>query len=414
VLPAGTELVSLGTSWGPGLFANTRAEVEQWKLNPPANGLDIVRWEVAFVVSPKASTAAATKHAAAPPLGAAVTSVIGRYAAGWERVSVVRDAETTVYTGALRPKLDVYAQDWLVYTLDGDIRIFQQKNPQLEIALPVTINSRDREFDASLVRAHDGRYALLWARGTSRTQASRFVAFSADLLRWEPPQRLVFDDPAANTRYTYGLAEPLERTYNVVPVRQGYAMLLAQGFVRLSQDLRQWGPPRRAIQQELDQNRLVRARDGTVWAVYQNPSRERQPHTAADWLSGFFVMDGKHYRHTTELGVSRSVDGIAWETAGTVTLPGQPSALWAFAVDDRRIGVALSFNRLTMTWFTVSPHEALRQMGELPFLLQSDEAEWFVRDSELTCVRQVFDPERQKPMLLLTGTKRGWGAPAKP
>jgi hypothetical protein len=40
---------------------------------------------------------------------------------------------------------------------------------------------------------------------------------------------------------------------------------------------------------------------------------------------------------------------------------------------------------------------------------QSDEAEFFVHDALMTCVRPVFDPEKQKPMLLTTSTARVWG-----
>lgn len=130
--------------------------------------------------------------------------------------------------------------------MNDDIRIFHQRDLHLEIPLPVAINSREREFDASLVRTHDGRYALLWARGTSTITAIRFVAFSADLRRWDTPQRLVFEEPEKPNSYTCALAEPLERTYNVVAVKGAYIMLLAQGFVRLSEDLRTWGPPRNA------------------------------------------------------------------------------------------------------------------------------------------------------------------------
>ena len=213
----------------------------------------------------------------------------------------------------------MYAEDWLVYALDGDIRIFHQRDPQLEIGLPVTINSREREFDPSLVRTHDGRYALLWARGTSRTNARRFVAFSADLLRWETPQRLVFEEPPdATSRYTYAQSEPLERTYNIVAVRRGYAMLLAQGFVRLLGGSEELGSAAEGDSAGArSESPSSRRRDGTVWAVYESSSPELQAYTQDDWLHGYFVIDGKRYRHVTELRVSRSVDGIEWEAAGT-------------------------------------------------------------------------------------------------
>jgi TolB-like protein len=407
-LPAGTEFVSLGTGWGPGLFSNTQAEVERWKSSPPADGRDIARWDITFRVSPKRMEASARPPEPDASLEPAVQRVIERYAAGWTQGPVVRDGQTTTYSGS--PRLDVYGEDWLVYSLDGDVRIVNQRDVRLEVGLPIAINTREREFDPSLVRTHDGRYALLWARGTSRTNAARFVAYSEDLVRWETPQRLVFENPPPNLGYTYSQAEPLERTFNVVGVRRGYAMLLAQGFVRRSDDMRTWGPPRKELPQDLDQNRIVRGHDGTVWAIYATSSPERQPYTETDWLSGFFVVDGQRYRHVMELRASRSVDGVTWQDAGKVTLPGQSGALWAFAVDEGRIGIGLAFNNLYTKWFDVTRSDALATLDvQLPFMQQSDEAACFVRDAQLTCVRPMLDPVKQKPMLLVTTSDRVWG-----
>jgi TolB-like protein len=405
VLPPGTEFLSLGTSWGPGLYSNTLAEVVQRMLHGSKDGLDIRRWEVSFSISPKAGAAAGKLSAAAARPDAAVQALIDRYAAGWERGDVVRAAETTLYSA--NPRLDVFAEDWFVFSLDGDIRIFRQSDPRLEIRLPVVINSREQEFSPSLVRTHDGRYALLWARGISNTHASRFVAFSSDLLRWETPQRLVFEDPSASMGYTNAQLEPLERTANIVAVRSAYVMLLAQGFVRLSDDLRNWGPPRKAVPQDLYRNRLLKGPDGTIWAVYETSSTERQPYTEKDWLHGYFVTDGKRYRHVTELRVSRTVDGIEWRDAGKVVFPGQPSGLWVFAVGQHQIGITVGFNNLYAKWFTASSSGDLVEIdSQLQLFNQSEEAEFFFRDATLTCIRPVFDAEGQKPLLLATSTER--------
>ena len=403
-LPPGTEFFSIGTSWGPGLFENTLAEVLHHQRFGPKDGPDIVWWQVSFAVSPKGGVTAKPDSGVATPLGAPMQKLIDRYAAGWESTFLVRQPQAVVYAG--NPSLDVYAEDWLVYAMDGDIRIFHRRDPQLTIDLPITINTREPEFDPSLVRTHDGRYALLWARGTSKRNARRFVAFSADLLRWETPQRMVFEEPPGNIGYTYAQAEPPERTTNVVAIRQGYAMLLAQGFMRYSADLRHWGPPQKVIPQDLYRNRLVKTRDGTLWAVYENSSDERQPYTPDDWLHGYFVVDGKQYRHVTELRVSRSVDGVQWQAAGTLVVPGQPSGLWAFPVSERQIGIAVAFNNLFAKWLTASPSRDLRPIGsELQVMHHAEEAECFVRDASLICIRPVFDFERQKPMLLATSSR---------
>ncbi len=403
-LPSRTEFLSIGTSWGPGLYSNTPAEVLHRRRFGPKDGPDIARWEASFAVSPKTGMAAGTKSLVKPPLDAAVQRLIDRYAAGWESAFLVREAQTVVYAGD--PSLDVYAENWLVYSMDGDIQIFHGPGPKLKIDLPVTINTREQEFDPSLVRTHDGRHALLWARGTSKRNARRFVAFSADLLRWETPQRMVFEQPPGNIGYTYTQVEPPERTYNVVSVRRGYAMLLAQGFVRYSQDLRNWGSPQKVLPQDLYRNRLVKSHDGTVWAVYENSSEELQPYTPQDWLHGYFVVDGKQYRHVTELRVHRSADGIHWQAAGKITFPGQPSGLWAFAVTERQIGIAVAFNNLFVKWFTASRFGNLRQIdSDLQVMHHSEEADFFARDAALTCIRPVFDFEKQKPMLLATSSR---------
>ena len=58
-----------------------------------------------------------------------------------------------------------------------------------------------------------------------------------------------------------------------------------------------------------------------------------EPYTDADWLHGYFVTDGKRYRHVTELQVSHSADGTDWQPAGTVVVPG--SAERALGLSDR-------------------------------------------------------------------------------
>jgi tetratricopeptide (TPR) repeat protein len=400
-LPSGAEFFSIGTSWGPGLFENTPAEVLHHQRFGAKDGRDIVSWQVSFVLSPRRGVAAQTEPGVPTPLSAPMRKLIERYGTGWEDTFVVRQPQTVVYAG--KPSLDVYAEDWLVVAMDGDIRILHRRDPQLTIAIPVTINTADPEFDPSLVRTHDGRYALLWARGTGKRNARRFMALSADLRRWETPQRMVFEDAPGNIGYTYAQAEPLERTTNVVAVPRGYAMLLAQGFMRYSENLRHWGPPQKIIPQDLSRNRLVKTGDGALWAVYEHSSNVLQPYTPDDRLHGYFVVDGKRYRHVTELRASRSVDGVQWQEAGKILVAGQPSGLWAFPVSEGQIGVAVAFNNLFAKWFTASRSRDLRSIdSEGQAMHHAEEAECFVRDSSLVCIRPIFDFEQQKPMLLAT------------
>jgi hypothetical protein len=240
--------------------------------------------------------------------------------------------------------------------------------------------------------------------------ARRFVAFSGDLRRWDAPQRLLFEAPHQSTGYTYSLAEPLERSFNVVPVKDGYLMLLAQGFTRSSRDLRNWAQPRKALPQDLHRNRLLKGRDGILWAVYETSSSQLQPYTAADWLHGFFVTDGKAYRHVTEFRVSRSVDGVQWDHVGGIVVPGQPSGLWAFLIDERHLGIAAGFNNLYLKWFRASSLGALEAIdADLRLPNHADgasDAVFFIDEEGLTCVRPVFNVESQRPVLLSVTSER--------
>jgi hypothetical protein len=190
-------------------------------------------------------------------------------------------------------------------------------------------------------------------------------------------------------------------------------MLLAQGFTRFSEDLRNWAQPRKTLPQDLYRNRLLKGRDGVLWAVYETSSSQLQPYTAADWLHGFFVTDGQTYRHVTELRVSRSVDGMQWDPAGEIVVPGQPSGLWAFQIDDRRVGIAVGFNNLYLKWFRASSLGALETVEadlELPNHADgASDAAFFVHDDGLTCVRPVFNFESQQPVLLAVTSERVFG-----
>jgi hypothetical protein len=57
--------------------------------------------------------------------------------------------------------------------------------------------------------------------------------------------------------------------------------------------------------------------------------------------------------------------------------------------------------------------EDLRSLdAPLQLMHPSEDAECFVRDGSLTCIRPVLDFEKQKPMLLATSTGRLWGSGA--
>jgi hypothetical protein len=395
-LPPGSELVSIDASWGLNPYSSSLADAIYHRALGPDDGRDLVRWRAVFALS-RRTQERAESPGPAPAAPGAIRRTLD--AEDWDDSFVVGAGHAGSYSGS--PRLDVAAEDWLVAALDGDLRIVRQREPHLEVKLPVTINTADREFDASLVRTHDGRWALLWARGSSPRHARRFVALSSDFLEWATPQRLEFEDGERLPGYTYGQAEPPERTVNVAAIPGGYLMLLAQGFVRRSEDLRHWGPAVLGLPPHTDRNRLTRTADGMLWAVYEAPSDAREPYAEHDWLHGYFVIDGKRYRHSTELRVARSRDGLRWTPVGTRVLPGQASGLWVFPIAEGRIGIARGFNNLFVKWFTVAEDGALRDVeADLRLMNQSETSGFFARRGSLVCIRPNFDFESQQEVLL--------------
>jgi TolB-like protein len=395
-LPPGSELVSIDASWGLNPYSSSLADAIYHRALGPDDGRDLVRWRAVFALSRRSK-----EPADSPGPAPIAPGVIRRApdAEGWDDSFIVRIGHQGAYSGS--PRLDVYAEDWLVAVLDGDLRIVRQREPHLEVKLPVTINTADREFDASLVRTHEDRWALLWARGSSPRHARRFVALSSDFLEWETPRRLEFEGAERLAGYTYGQAEPPERTVNVAAVPGGYLMLLAQGFVRRSTDLRRWGPAELALPPHTARNRLTKTADGMLWAVYEAPSDAREPYSERDWLHGYFLIDGKRYRHSTELRVARSRDGLRWTPAGARVFAGQGSGLWVFPIAERRIGIAMGFNNLFVKWFTAAEDGALRDVeADLRLTHQSETSGFFARRGSLVCVRPIFDLESQQKVLL--------------
>jgi hypothetical protein len=303
------------------------------------------------------------------------------------------------------PPADVYSLDWFVFSVNGDIQIHMQSAPQVVVRLPTAVNTSENEFDPSLVRTHEGGYALLWSRGSDRRVATRFVARTQDLLEWETPQRMVFEPRADTTRYTYENAEPLERSFNVCPVEGGYVMLLAQGFVRHSKDLRRWDLPRKTLPQDLLENRLIKTRDGRLWATFETSSPELRPYTGKNWLSGFFVTDGKQYEHLCEIHLAWSRDGIQWHPSGRRTFEGQSSDLWMFALSDARIAIAVQFNRAFMRWLT-SDGRTLHEMPSVVDLKFDSPAVLYAENARVSCVRSQFDYfEDQRSVLIKMSSK---------
>jgi len=329
-------------------------------------------------------------------------NLIAHYAGrfGWEVGAVLRPSTARVV--AETDELD--ESDWMVASLDGDLLVHHRDRP-LRAELPVAINTPQREFDAALVRTHEHAWALLWSRGDDERRAERFVAGSPDLLRWETPRRLRFAPPAEGTG---GNGAELEGSSNVCATTNDYLMLVERGFARHSEDLRSWTAPVRVFGQDAWRSALTRTEDGWAWAVCLTDSDALEPYDPADPLTGYFVIDGRRYRHVCELRVAASRDGLAWEERGKITLPGQGSGLWAFPLPAGALGIGVQFNARFMRWFTLPSSGGLREIpSSLELQTDSPAAVFFVRDGRILSLRPVFDYFReQRSVLLGAGSRR--------
>ncbi len=399
-LPAGTELVSVSTSWGSDPFPALDL-LRGRRPGLPAHR-DIRRWRASFELSPKAAHAVSVNPPVAPATDfeEADRKLLAHYGAGWEVGAVLRESSARVAAGST----ELGAEDWMVAALDGDLLVHHRERP-LRAELPVTINTPQREFDPCLVRTHEHSWALLWSRGNDERSAQRFVAFTKDLLRWETPRRLRFAPPPDRSGRA---AEELEGSSDVCRTAARYLMLVEGGLARHSDDLRNWEAPLRIFAQDAWRSCLTRTEDGRLWAVYVADSDALEPYTPADWLAGYFVLDGRRYKHMCAVHVAVSRDGRAWEERGEVTLSGQSSGLWAFPIADGAIGIGVQFNSRFMKWFALSRSGELREIpSSLELPTDSRDVTFFVRDGRILSLRPVFDHfGEQRTVLLGAGSRK--------
>jgi TolB-like protein len=401
-LPAGTELVSVSSMWGSDPFPPLDA-IRGRRPGLPVHR-DIRRWRATFELSPLDARPRRADAPLAADFREADRKLIEHYAGrfGWELGAVLRASTAPAVADAAG--LD--ADGWMVAALDGDLLVLH-RDRALRAELPVAINTPEREFDAALVPTPERSWALLWSRGNDEREAERYVARTRDFLRWETPRHLRFAPPADATAPAVRAGE-LEGTSDVCALRDGYLMLVERGFARRSGDLRHWDRPLRILERDAWRSALSRTADGWAWAVCLADSEVLEPYTPADRLCGYFVIDGKRYRHTCALRVAASRDGRAWEERGRLTLAGQGSGLWAFPLSGDAIGIGVQFNARFMRWFALSSSGGLREIGSaLELQTDSPEAVFFAREGRILSLRPVFDYfGEQRTVLLGAGSRR--------
>jgi hypothetical protein len=184
--------------------------------------------------------------------------------------------------------------------------------------------------------------------------------------------------------------------------------MLVEGFARRSDDLRSWEAPIPIFDEAVWRSALTRTEDGWLWAVCAAHSDALEPYTSADWLAGYSVIDGRRYKHMSELRVAVSRDGSAWQEQGRLAVSGQSSGLWVFPVSGGAIGIGVQFNNRFMKWFALSRSSELQEIpSSLELQTDSSDVIFFVRDERILCLRPVFDFfTEQRTVLLGAGSRR--------
>lgn len=385
-LPEGTEFFSISVLWGP-RWADNPWEYFRGKIGGSAANRDIVLWQATFIVSHKQQGFVKSPD---PDFQETDQRILEHYAGkyGWDEGFVLREEKSIVYSG--KPTWDVFALEWITYSSNGDINIFLQNNPEIKIEIPVTINTNETEYDPTLVRTHEGTYALLWTRGPKKNPIGYFFSKTRDFLHWDTPRRMDFEKPEGDIGYFYK-SDPLERTFNIVPIPGGYMMLLAQGFTRFSRDLKHWRIPRQIFKQDGWRNSIVKSKDERIWVVYAQFLREK-------------AKPPFHFPYA--IRVASSIDGKYWEAAKEIFVGEEPSDLWAFPVADSQIGIAVQHNNLYLKWFISLDRENFRKVDSpVNLLLTKGVIEFFPKDGKIFCVRPVHDFVEQQWVVLMMSSK---------
>ncbi len=407
--PAGTEFFSIGTSWGCSKYDDSLRCL--WRHLRKSKGSENIRWWKALVtLSPKQRAVASTPSEPTPTTTKADKKLITYRARklGWEDGVVIRDATTRVYAPEVRE--DVYAKRWFPFSLNGDIYIYPKDNPRVKVHVPVTINTPEDEFNPSVVKMHDGRIALLWTRGVRSEPRHFFYATTKDFITWETPQRMGFATPKADLNYHYGRLEPLARSYNVVPIPDGYLMLLAQGFVRYSKDLKHWDAPKRVFDHDGYRNRIMRSRDDRLWVVDVHAQNQEVPsQDAVPKGFGFMVTgDGKIFIKRAAIRVWTSVDGKQWTAAKHIHVDKEPSGLWVFPVMADQIAIAVQYNNYYLTWFRSVSIERFQTVDSPVRLLDAGQGpQCYVGREAINCAHVIHDDVfEQKQVILILASER--------
>ncbi len=180
-------------------------------------------------------------HAAVPSAAPtpAPRSLIERYAAGWDRGQIVRMEETMVYSG--EPRLDVYAEEWLVCAMNDDIRILHQRDWHWKLHCPwqSTAGNANSIRRSSARTTDDMRCSGREERVHKTPRALSRSLPTCDAGRCPSASSSKHHSRRSATRTPRW--SRLNALTTLSASKGGYLMLLAQGFTRFSKDLTKLG-----------------------------------------------------------------------------------------------------------------------------------------------------------------------------
>jgi hypothetical protein len=203
---------------------------------------------------------------------------------------------------------------------------------------------------------------------------------------------MVFDEAEGDIGYHYK-SDPLVRTRNVVSTPNGYIMLLAQGFVRYSNDLKRWSVPEQLFKQDGWRNQIFKGRDGRIWVIYDQFLREK-------------MKTPLHFPYA--ICISSSLDGKSWTTVKQINIGQEPSDFWGFAVGDSQIGIAVQHNNMFLKWFISSDPKNFHEVSS-PVRLNltwGRVIEFFAHTGKIFCARTTADNTEEQNVLLIMESEK--------
>lgn len=184
-------------------------------------------------------------------------------------------------------------------------------------------------------------------------------------------------------------------------------MLLQDGWVRYSSDLVTWKEPKKLFDYDGLRQRIVRTRDGSIWAVATRADDVEVPSAGKmDRRFGYFkTADGRLWQKREAVIVFHSVDGRRWNNGVRVHIGSEPSGLWVLPLSDDSIAVAVGYGNLNLQWIVAGgPEDFFLRSSPVQLPLNSSEAHFFVRDGKLWCARSEHDFINESSVLLLSGS----------